>query len=109
MSDYQFFILLVCVGGAVWWLTRVIREAAWTATPEAAKQRQEAAQHARFVEQLKQERRKARRDKWAARLSWMNTAAAALPDWMFGGLVLRLSIFILVVGFLYAVQARWLG
>jgi hypothetical protein len=87
----------------------------WTATPEAAKWRKEAA-HARFVEELKAEKRKARRDKWAARLSWMNTVAAALPDWMFketrskrAGLVMRLVGFALIVGFLWAVQAGWLG
>jgi hypothetical protein len=87
----------------------------WTATPEAAKWRKEAA-HARFVEELKAEKRKARRDKWAARLSWMNTVAAALPDWMFketrskrAGLVMRLVGFALIVGLLWAVQAGWLG
>jgi hypothetical protein len=114
MSDYLFLTLLAA--GAVWIICKTIREAAWTATPEAAKWRKEAAEHARFVEGLKQEKRNARREKWAARLAWMNTVAAAFPAWMFketrserAGLIIRLASFALIVGFLWAVQAGWLG
>jgi len=35
MSDYLFLTLLAA--GAVWIICKTIREAAWTATPEAAK------------------------------------------------------------------------
>ena len=114
MSDHMFLTLLVAGAVAVWIICKTIREAAWTATPEAA--RKEAAERARFVEKLKQEERQERRDKWAARLSWMNTVAAAFPDWMFketrserAGLIIRLTSFALFVGFLYAVQRGWLG
>jgi hypothetical protein len=114
MSDYLFFTLFVA--GALWTIGRTIREAAWTATPEAAEERKQAAEHARFVERLKQKSRSARREKWAEQLSWMNTVAAAFPDWMFketrserAGLILRLASFALFVGFLYAVQQGWLG
>jgi len=112
MSDYLFLTLLAA--GAVWIICKTIREAAWTATPEAAKWRKEAAEHARFVEGLKQEKRNARRDKWAARLAWMNTVAAAFPDWMFketrserAGLIMRVTGFALIVCSPYAI--RWLG
>ena len=109
MSDYLFLILLVA--GALWTIGRTIREAAWTVTPEAAEERKQAAEHARFVDGLKQGKRNARRDRWAARLAWMNTVAAAFPDWMFketrserAGLIIRLTSFALFVGFLYAVR-----
>jgi Na+-transporting methylmalonyl-CoA/oxaloacetate decarboxylase gamma subunit len=52
MSDYLFLILLVA--GALWTIGRTIREAAWTVTPEAAEERKQAAEHARFVDGLKQ-------------------------------------------------------
>ena len=113
MSDYLFLILFVA--GALWTIGRTIREAAWTVTPEAAEERKQAAEHARFVDGLKQGKRNARRDRWAARLAWMNTVAAAFPDWMFketrserAGLIIRLTSFALFVGFLYAVQRGWL-
>ena len=113
MSDYLFLTLLVA--GALWTIGRTIREAAWTATPEAAKWRKEAAEHARFVEGPKQAKRQARREKWAARLSWMNTVAAAFPDWMFketrsecAGLIMRLVVFALVV-VVIPLAVRWLG
>jgi hypothetical protein len=114
MSDYFFFTLLVA--GALWTIGRTIREAAWTVTPKAAEERKQAAAHARFVEGLKQGKRNARREKWGARLAWMNTVAAAFPDWMFketrsecAGLILRLCSFALFVGILYAIQRGWLG
>jgi hypothetical protein len=79
MSDQQFAILIGVVIGAVWWLSREIRQATWNATPEAAKWREEAAKHTRFVE-VKNKERAARRNKWAACLSRMK---AAFPGWMF--------------------------
>jgi hypothetical protein len=116
MSDQQLAMLIGVVIWAVWWLSREIRQAIWNATPEAAKWREEAAKHARFVEELKEKERAARRDKWAARLSWMNTVAAAFPDWMFketrserAGVVVRLAGFVLICGFLFAIQHGWLG
>jgi len=81
MSDYWFFTSLVA--GALWSIGRTIREAAWTMTPEAAEEHKQAAAHARFVGGLKHGKRNARREKWGARLAWMNTVAAAFPDWMF--------------------------
>jgi hypothetical protein len=112
MSDQQFAILIGVVIGAVWWLSREIRQATWNATPEAAKWREEAAKHTRFVE-VKNKERAARRNKWAACLSRMK---AAFPGWMFketrserAGLIMRLVGFVLICGFLYAIQQGWLG
>jgi hypothetical protein len=93
-EHWLFWVLLV--GSAVWVLTRAIRKAAWMATPEAAKERQQQRESRHYEEQLKQEgrkerweRRKERRAKWAARFSWW-------PQW--SGLIIGLSLLALAVG-----------